>query len=77
MAPRRPPATADGDAASHQARHMGGRGEGGGLVGKPCWPSLQDVQEGVVIVAGGGRRGHAGKAYSRSTKNPALQNLQQ
>ena len=56
---------------------MGGRGEGGGLVGKPCWPSLQDVQEGVVIVAGGGRRGHAGKAYSRSTKNPALQNLQQ
>jgi len=43
-----------------------GRGEGGGLVGKPCWPSLQEVQEAVVIVAGGGGRGLAGKPYRLS-----------
>jgi len=40
-----------------------GRGEGGGLFGKPCSPSLQEVQEGVFIVAGGGGRGLAGKPY--------------
>ena len=34
-----------------------GRGEGGGLFGKPCWPSLQEVQEGVFIVAGGAGAG--------------------
>ena len=31
----------------------GGRGEGGGLFGKPCSPSLHKEQEGVVFVAGG------------------------